>query len=215
MVLVLGVVGASWLLPACGDSGSGGALTYADEREEMRSADDMDAEMAGPAPCSEFFAPGQPTTGAMEDGTCQGDDGAIVTPATEVLPCDDGRQLIWNEFGWGYLEAPWTAHAEGAGPEAPEPDRVACDPNPNATTTAVPRVAADLPDAQGRNLWFVDDVRGEFWVDRGEGIVYLESSACAADVAELQANPIAQLADQTWEYRCFENPSPTTTTPGP
>jgi hypothetical protein len=216
LVLVLGVLVAGGLLAACGDGGGDGAPSFAEEREAMLETDEMgDEPPVGPARCDEFFAPGQPTIGAMESATCDPGDGVAIIPPTVVLPCDDGRQLIWNEYGWGYLDQPWTAHADGAGPEAPEADRVACDPDPNATTTAVPRLARDLPDAQGRNLWFIDDVRGEFWVDRGEGIVYLEAAGCDGRVAELQASPLPQLEGQTWEYRCFENPSPTTTTPGP
>lgn len=40
--------------------------------------------------------------------------------------CRDGRQLYWNDLGWGYAGEPMVAHAAGAERVAPLSAREAC-----------------------------------------------------------------------------------------
>lgn len=81
---------------------------------------------AFPGPCSEVFAPGVTigTEDDLDDGCMQG--GTLYFPGPSIHECSDGRSLMWNEFGWGYIEGPFRTHAPGAEKVAPEADRKAC-----------------------------------------------------------------------------------------
>jgi len=40
--------------------------------------------------------------------------------------CSDGRQLVWNDVGWGYVGGVYTKHIAGAEKVAPASERTAC-----------------------------------------------------------------------------------------
>lgn len=64
-----------------------------------------------------------PTLDALNTACLDG--GQVVAAATADQACADGRTLVWNDRGWGYVGEPWQAH--GDGPQiAPEADRNAC-----------------------------------------------------------------------------------------
>jgi hypothetical protein len=47
--------------------------------------------------------------------------------ATVSAPCRDGRRLVWNDWGWGYVgEVPHVFAADVTYHVPPDPDRLAC-----------------------------------------------------------------------------------------
>jgi hypothetical protein len=75
--------------------------------------------------CADVVSGAEPVTQAVLDQPCE-ERGETQYLGTAFYECSDGRTLAWNDYGWGYLGEPWTAHGDGAEKVAPEVDRAAC-----------------------------------------------------------------------------------------
>jgi len=93
---------------ACGDDG--GPATSFDGVESLGACDDL---------------AGVDTEALLESGLCNEADGELLFIGTVIFDCDDGTQLIWNDYGWGYVPGELQAH-EGDELVAPDADREAC-----------------------------------------------------------------------------------------
>ena len=84
-------------------------------------------------PCEEVYADGITTTETMVDQECERTQGEAIkdtfVPGMMVTECDDGRVLLWNDYGWGFVDEPWHAHPADADElVAPLAERTACEP---------------------------------------------------------------------------------------
>ena len=80
---------------------------------------------AAPAPCGEVYADGVTTGEATDNVECTR-DGEVFVPGTATSQCADGRVLMWNDEGWGFVGEPWSRHPAD-GPYVPPLDaRDAC-----------------------------------------------------------------------------------------
>jgi hypothetical protein len=108
------------LAAACGSGDEGG--------EAGDSGADIDLgevnERLEDAPACDDLA-GRPTAELLELSVCDDGDGGVILGSTSHH-CVDGRELHWNDYGWGYSDGPWQAHARPDGQAIP----------PDAETTA-------------------------------------------------------------------------------
>lgn len=105
MRLMLALVGVGVLMVGgCSDEGGGSS---------------------GVVACEEFWAEGVTTTKAMFDEACDR-DGQLVYQGSATVACADGRELRWNDEGWGFMGEPWNHH-EGVERVAPESVWESCD----------------------------------------------------------------------------------------
>jgi hypothetical protein len=51
---------------------------------------------------------------------CITDSGRLESPRPIRVECEDDRQLLWNEFGWGFLGEPMTVTPEDAVQKLPQ-----------------------------------------------------------------------------------------------
>ena len=106
-LMVLAVV----VLSAC-SSGSGG------------SGATSTTGAAGARPCRVVWADG--VTTPAESTVCDRGSGDLLVSSLASTDCADGRVLVWNDEGWGYVGEPWHRHGAGAERVAPESERTAC-----------------------------------------------------------------------------------------
>jgi hypothetical protein len=70
--------------------------------------------------CSEIYPQGKEITRAEFGVACLTDSGRLVSPRPVRIECEDDRQLLWNQFGWGYLGDPMTVTPEDAVSKIPQ-----------------------------------------------------------------------------------------------
>jgi hypothetical protein len=70
--------------------------------------------------CSEVYTQGLEITRAEFGVACLTDSGRLVSPRPVRIECEDDRQLLWNQFGWGYLGDPMTVTPEDAVSKIPQ-----------------------------------------------------------------------------------------------
>jgi hypothetical protein len=70
--------------------------------------------------CSEVYTQGLEVTRAEFGVACLLDSGRLVSPRPVRIECEDQRQLLWNQFGWGFLGEPMTVTPEDAVSKIPE-----------------------------------------------------------------------------------------------
>jgi hypothetical protein len=58
--------------------------------------------------CTEVYTQGLDVTRAEFGVACLTDSGRLESPRPIRIECEDGRQLLWNQFGWGFLGEPMT-----------------------------------------------------------------------------------------------------------
>ena len=90
-----------------------------DDKDDVAS--EMISAFADLPPCSEWLSR-TVTSDEVEDG-CTNEETLF---GTGVHNCKDGRQLYWNDIGWGYVGQPMTAHSAGAEKVAPAGERTGC-----------------------------------------------------------------------------------------
>ena len=92
-------------------------------------------------------------------------------------------------------------------------------PHTTSTTQSAPTtpgLASSLAEAKARGYRFVDSISGESYADDVAMVDYFESDDCRATIDLLdQYVAYPDLGDGPWKWQCFENPTPTTSTPGP
>ena len=72
-----------------------------------------EAERQEDAPdCEDFYEDGATTTDEMDGTMCKRADGELFVPGTARRTCTDGREVMWNDEGWGFLGEPWHRHAD-------------------------------------------------------------------------------------------------------
>lgn len=76
--------------------------------------------------CDVFWAEGTETVKAMFDEGCLEADGQVAYSGAAGSTCEDGRELRWNDRGWGFLGEPWHHHT-GDERVPPEEAREVCD----------------------------------------------------------------------------------------
>jgi hypothetical protein len=54
--------------------------------------------------CSEVYAAGNVVELATFGDACRADDDTMSVPRPAHLTCSDGRELLWNEYAWGYKD---------------------------------------------------------------------------------------------------------------
>lgn len=136
----LGLIAAVLLLASC----SGGG----DNRDDG-------AEAPGDAACEDVYATGESTDELVEreDLCLDGDEPTLVASAS--YDCEDGRELHWNDYGWGYAGDEWhAAGADGDNPPADENDR--CQNGPPPIEADEPGATADNPLALGEAVTLED-----------------------------------------------------------
>lgn len=74
----------------------------------------------GGSTCDEVFAAGQMTTKEFEEGAdCLDPEGDPTIVLSATIDCDDGRTLLWNDYGAGFIGEAWRPDAADVnGPEA-------------------------------------------------------------------------------------------------
>lgn len=104
-------------------------------KTEVDSETKVDSETARPQieeverpTCAEQFAEGVSTDAALRelDQGCVDEDGDLAFFGSADLDCLDGRELNWNDEGWGYRGDVWHRHVPGAELVAPEVERRLC-----------------------------------------------------------------------------------------
>lgn len=103
-----------------------GALTLALALAACSSNGDdpaTDTTAAALAPC---VAVGDTTPALDVLNTACLEDGEMVVAATGDQQCADGRTLVWNDLGWGYIGEPWQPPTDDGPRVAPAGERDAC-----------------------------------------------------------------------------------------
>jgi hypothetical protein len=70
--------------------------------------------------CSEVYTQGLEITRAEFGVACLTGSGRLVSPRPVRIECEDDRQLLWNQFGWGFLGEPMTVTPADAVSKIPE-----------------------------------------------------------------------------------------------
>ena len=88
------------------------------------------AEAPAPPRCDVLMAEGATITGiAMLNTVCAAEDGSSHLYGAAHIDCTDGRTLVWNDRGWGYIGGPFHVHPAGTDPHvAPDTELRACRP---------------------------------------------------------------------------------------
>jgi hypothetical protein len=71
-------------------------------------------------PCSEVYTEGMEVTRAEFGVACVTETDQLVSPRPIRIECEDDRQLLWNQFGWGFLGEAMTPTPEDAVSKIPE-----------------------------------------------------------------------------------------------
>jgi hypothetical protein len=71
-------------------------------------------------PCREVYTQGTEINQAEFGVACLTDSERLVSPRPVRIECEDDRQLLWNEFGWGFLGEPMTVTPEDAVSKIPQ-----------------------------------------------------------------------------------------------
>jgi hypothetical protein len=71
-------------------------------------------------PCSEVYTAQTEISQADFGVACITDSGRLESPRPIRVECEDDRQLLWNEFGWGFLGEPMTVTPEDAVQKLPQ-----------------------------------------------------------------------------------------------
>ena len=101
----LGFLTVVLLVGACGDG----------EEDEGGTEDAIPS-------CADVYAEGASVDEAAEvDDTtgCLNEDGGVRIFGFATLDCADGRQLRWNDEGWGYAGSTWHRHERADGQLVP------------------------------------------------------------------------------------------------
>jgi hypothetical protein len=69
---------------------------------------------------------------------CLTDTGRLESPRPVRIECEDDRQLLWNQFGWGFLGEPMTVTPEEAVSKIPQDALDDCLSGPGAGGGAAP-----------------------------------------------------------------------------
>lgn len=62
--------------------------------------------------CSEVYTEGMEVTRADFGVACTTETDRLLSPRPIRIECEDDRQLLWNDFGWGFLGEPMTPTPE-------------------------------------------------------------------------------------------------------
>jgi hypothetical protein len=73
--------------------------------------------------CGEVYTEGMDVTAADFGVACVTESGRLVSPRPVKIDCEDDRQLLWNQFGWGFLGEAMTRPPSRRQPPAPAPVR--------------------------------------------------------------------------------------------
>jgi hypothetical protein len=76
--------------------------------------------------CSEVYTAGMEITRADFGVACLTGSGRLVAPRPVRIECEDQRQLLWNQFGWGFLGEPMTVTPEDAVSKIPQDALTEC-----------------------------------------------------------------------------------------
>jgi len=126
-LVVVAVVVALTAVACSGDDsdGGGGLPSVGGEQSDSDSGGGGDPGDGNGLPsCDELYAVGTPVAEILDAGGCN-DGESIRSIDLAIDDCLDGRQLVWNDTGWGYSDGSWTAHAAGAS-DAPAAEQAAC-----------------------------------------------------------------------------------------
>ena len=88
--------------------------------------------------CAETYREGMEVTRADFGVACVTDTGRLVTPRPIRIECEDDRQLLWNEFGWGFPGEPMTPTPEDAVSKIPQDALEDCLAGPGSGGGAAP-----------------------------------------------------------------------------
>lgn len=88
--------------------------------------------------CTEVYTQGIEITRADFGVACLTDSGRLVSPRPIRIECEDDRQLLWNQFGWGFLGEPMTVTPEDAVSKIPQDALSDCLAGPGAGGGAAP-----------------------------------------------------------------------------
>jgi hypothetical protein len=84
-------------------------------------------------PCTEVYTEGMEITRADFGQACTTESGTLVTPRPIRIECEDDRQLLWNDFGWGFIGEPMTVTPEEAVSKMPTEALADCLAGPNSS----------------------------------------------------------------------------------
>jgi hypothetical protein len=70
--------------------------------------------------CSDVYTEGMEITVADFGVACTTSSGRLVTPRPISIECEDDRQLLWNDFGWGFVGETMTPTPEEAVTKIPQ-----------------------------------------------------------------------------------------------
>lgn len=106
------------------DSDETGDETPTPDAPETPDGSDGGAPANSIFPCDDLYADGTPLSEIMAAGGCTDGD-AILSIDISTDTCLDGRELHWNDRGWGFSDGTWTSHAAGDA-EPPADARSSC-----------------------------------------------------------------------------------------
>jgi hypothetical protein len=89
-------------------------------------------------PCTEVYTQGMEITRADFGQACTTETGTLVTPRPIRIECEDDRQLLWNQFGWGFLGEAMTPTPEEAVSKIPQDALNECLAGPGSGGGAAP-----------------------------------------------------------------------------
>jgi hypothetical protein len=89
-------------------------------------------------PCSRVYTEGMEVTRADFGVACVTETGHLVSPRPIRIECEDDRQLLWNQFGWGFLGEPMTPTPEDAVSKIPQQALNDCLAGPGSGGGAAP-----------------------------------------------------------------------------
>lgn len=120
-VLILSVCLAV-LVTGCGGDGDGTGVRDDQGSIEITPEDLMEeiGRQEDAPDCDDFYRDGATTTDEMDGTLCKRADGELFVPGTARRTCTDGREVMWNDEGWGFLGESWQRHSDQTSKSPPQ-----------------------------------------------------------------------------------------------
>jgi hypothetical protein len=76
--------------------------------------------------CGDVYTEGQTIKSGDFGQACLSASGDLITPLPIRIDCEDGRNLLWNDVAWGYLDGPMTLTPEEQATKIPQEELANC-----------------------------------------------------------------------------------------
>jgi hypothetical protein len=93
----------AWLAGVAAVALSAAACSNADNQGETATEIPLPEELPL---CSDIYAAGNVIELATFGDACRTEDDTMVVPRPGIVNCTDGRQLMWNDYAWGFKDTP-------------------------------------------------------------------------------------------------------------